>query len=132
MGVSFEIEREHGILRVAVDGRLDDAGLTALYRTVGETFARSGARAALLDLGGVTDFAVSSAVIEQLSRANTALPGTQTPRFIVAPQTHVYGAMRRFQLIGEPTRPRLLVVRSAQEVYDMLEISAPKFEPLEK
>ncbi len=130
MSVRFEIEREQKILRVAVDGRLDDAGVLALYRSVGETFARSGARAAILDLSGVTEFTVSGATVEQLSRSDTALPGVQTPRFIVAPQTHIDGAMRRFQLMGEPTRPRLLVLRSAQEAYDILEVPAPHFEPL--
>ncbi len=132
MEVTYQLERQHRIMRAVVTGPVDDAGVLALYGSVGAIFQRSGARAGVLDFSGATEFTVSSGLIDRLSHSLPALPGPETPRFIVAPQPHVYGAMRRFQSMGEPTRPRLLVVRSAQEVYDMLEISAPKFEPLEK
>lgn len=132
MAFRFDRDREHGILRVAVEGRLDDAALSELYRTVGERFVRSGARAAILDLTAVTDFAVTTRLIEQLSRAPTALPELQTPRFIVAPQTHVFATMRMFQLIGEPTRPGLLVVRTPQEAYAALQVESPAFERWEE
>ena len=131
MDVTYELERQHRILRAVVTGPVDDAGVLALYRSVGEIFARSGARAGILDLSGASEFTVSSGLIDQLAHSLPALPGVETPRFIVASQPHVYGAMRRFQSMGEPTRPRLLVLRSAQEAYDILEISAPHFEPLE-
>lgn len=131
MAVRLEVERTHGILRVMVEGRFDDSALEDLYRTVGARFVGSGARAAILDLTGVTDFAVSSELIQRLSRGPTALPEPETPRFIVAPQAHVYGAMRVFQSIGEPKRPYLVVVHSAAEAYAALGIAEPRFQLLE-
>ncbi|MBI2678164.1 MAG: hypothetical protein HYX28_05240 [Candidatus Koribacter versatilis] len=132
MAFHFELDRENGIFRVVGSGRVDDGELRELYRVVGERFARSGARAAILDVSAVTDFAVTSALIEQLSRGQPALHELETPRLIVAPQPHVYGAMRVFQSIGEPTRPRLLVLRSAAEAYALLGVAAPKFEKMEE
>lgn len=131
MAVHFELDRERGIFRTVASGRVDDDQLRELYRTVGERFARSGARAAILDLTAVTDFAVSGELIRELSRGEPALRERDTPRFIVAPQPHVYGAMRVFQSIGEPTRPRLLVTHSAAEAYAALGVTDPKFEKLE-
>ena len=131
MAFHFELDREHGVMRSVVSGRFDDAELRVLYGSVGERFTRSGARAAILDLSGVTDFAVSSELIKQLSRGEPALREHEVPRFIVAPQPHVYGAMRVFQSIGEPRRPKLLVTHSAEEAYAALGVREPKFEKLE-
>lgn len=131
MAHHFELDGEHRIFRTVASGRFDDAELRELYGSVGERFVRSGARAAILDLSAVTDFTVTTGLIQQLSRASTALPELETPRFIVAPQPHVFGAMRMFQSIGESKRPRLLVVRTAEEAYATLGVREPKFEPLE-
>jgi hypothetical protein len=53
------------------------------------------------------------------------------PRFIVAPQTHAFGLMRMFQIVGDATRPELRVVRSLDEALAALNITSPHFEPLD-
>jgi hypothetical protein len=124
----FELDRQHAILRVVAEGRVDDEALASLYRGVGEHYTRVAARAAILDFSAVTSFEVSLELIQLLAKSPTALPEPGTPRFIVAPQTHVFGAMRMFQLIGEPKRPRLLVVRTPEEAYAELGVESPRFE----
>jgi len=48
----------------------------------------------------------------------------------VAPEPHICGTSRMFQIMGAKTRPQLHVVRSANEAYEQLQVVEPKFKPI--
>jgi hypothetical protein len=80
-------------------------------------------------LRGVTKFEVSSHTVRGLARSAPAIP-VGYARVIVAPQAHLYGMMRMFQMLGELTRPDLQVVRTMEEAYQLLRVESPEFTPL--
>jgi hypothetical protein len=50
---------------------------------------------------------------------------------MIAPDTHLFGLSRMFQIQGEHQRPLLRVVRTMDEVLRILGIQSTYFEPLE-
>jgi hypothetical protein len=56
---------------------------------------------------------------------------SRRPRFIVAPATVGFGLSRMFQIVGEPTRPLLSVVRTLDEALAALDCQFPHFQILD-
>jgi len=54
------------------------------------------------------------------------------PRILVVSATAGYGLARMFQILGEPKRPLLKVVRTMDEALAALGVQSPHFEPLEQ
>ena len=52
------------------------------------------------------------------------------PRVLVAPQIHVYGLVRMFQIMGEESRPLLHVARTLNDALLSLGVQSPHFQPL--
>jgi hypothetical protein len=89
----------------------------------------TGARAAIFDLSGVTEFVLSKKFIQSLAREAPSMSASH-PLIIVVPSTHGFGLSRMFQSLGDQTRPLLQVVRTMDEALSMLKIPSPQFEPL--
>ncbi len=51
-------------------------------------------------------------------------------RVLVAPQIHVYGLVRMFQIMSEDSRPLLHVARTLDDAFAALGVQSPHFEPL--
>jgi hypothetical protein len=81
---------------------------------------------------GIADFShvktveVPSHTIRDRAKLPPAMPGGQL-FVIVAPQDHVFGLSRMFTMLAEQTRPHIRVVRTVDDAYRMLGITAPKF-----
>jgi len=132
MGFRFEFDPENKILLARFEGKLTDELLAGFYRAARKYSTATDARAGITDFSAVTEFAISSAIINQLARQEPAMPDATTrPRFIVVPKTHAFGLARMFQIIGETTRPLLSVVHSLDEALAALGAKSSHFEPLD-
>lgn len=131
MGFRFEFDPANKILLARFEGQLTAESLAEFYKAVREHSTATDANAGIMDLSSVTGFPVSSEFIRQLARREPAMPDATRPRIIVAPQAHVFGLARMFQIVGEATRPRLAVVRTLDEALLALGVQSPHFGPIE-
>src|SRR5271165_1840827 len=129
VGFVLELDAKNNVLRVSLQGQVSDAVLSDGYAAVEKYVASHGPCRAIVDVSEVTKFEVSSHAIRQLARSAPALPVGHM-RLVVAPQAHVYGMMRMFQMLGELTRPDLQVVRTMDEAYRLLRVESPEFSPV--
>jgi hypothetical protein len=131
MAYQFDFDGANRILRCRWDGPVTDESLRECYSTIRKYVALTHPRAGILDFSGVTSFEVASKTVQELARFAPPMSDPLVPRYIVAPSAHMYGLARMFQLIGEPTRPRLEVLRTSEEAYTLLGVEAPHFKPLQ-
>ena len=131
MPYHFEFDSTNRILRSRIEACLTDENLKGYYRVAAKYVARTDPRAGILDMSPVTALELSPEAVRELAALPPALPDPARPRFIVAPSPPIFGFARMFELEGEATRPNLHVVRSFKEIWAILGIREPKFEPLE-
>jgi len=118
--------QETKIRLIRVAGRLTDESLAALYKT---SRGYSVASFSIVDFSAVTEFAVSSEFIRYLAVQKPATADTTSLSCIVAPQTHVFGLCRMFQILGEGKLPLLEIVHTLDEAFVAMGIKSPHFEP---
>src|SRR5882724_2350386 len=131
MGYRFEFDSVNKILLLRVEGRFTDELLAQGQAVVRKYWAATAPSAGIVDLSSVTEFAVSTESLRQLADQELVVDSTTSPIVIVAPATAVFGVSRMFQLLGEPRRPQLQVVRTLEEASAALGIQSPHLEPLE-
>ncbi|MGO9864871.1 MAG: hypothetical protein ACLPLR_14755 [Terriglobales bacterium] len=132
MAVRFEFDAINKLLVARLEGKLTDELLAEFYEAVRGHATATDACAGIADFSGVTEFAVSNAMVRRLARQEPAMPDpTRRPRMVAAPQAHVYGICRMFQLMGESTRPLLTIVHTMDEALTKLGVQSPHLEPLE-
>jgi hypothetical protein len=129
MPYSFEFDSSNGILRCKLEGDVTDASLKECYEVVGKYAVLTSPRVSIVDFTNVASVIVSFQTVRELAHRMPAVPGFG-PRFLVAPSIHIYGLARMFQEIGGEARPELHVVRSVDEVYTLLGVPEPQFEPV--
>ena len=132
MSYRFELDPVNKILLLRFEGQLTDVALAESYQAIRKYWAATDASVGFWDFSAVTHFAVSSEYIRRLAREEPAMGAANTrPRFIIVPATVGFGLSRMFQLLGEPTRPLLSVVRTLDEALAALNIHSANFEPLD-
>lgn len=130
MAFQFEFNAPHQILRIRFDGTVSDEELARFYRLAVIQAARTGAKAAIIDFSAVTDFRVTTETMRNLANSPPAMPDPNLPRFVVAPDLLIFGLSRLFEMQGAQTRPNFYVLRNAEEIWTILAIPEPCFEPL--
>ena len=125
----FEYDAANRILAVRMHGTITDSIFKACYTETPRHVQGRDIRAALMDLTGVERYDVSAAAMRDVSRLAPLFPDP-TPRWVVAPQDHIFGMARMFQMLSPAGRDMLHVVRSAREAYDALGVTSPRFEQL--
>jgi hypothetical protein len=131
MALRVEFDPSNKILLLRFDGALTDESIEDFYRVIRQHWTAADARMGIVDFSTVTDFALSSNLLRQLAKQEPCVPDpTGRPRVIVAPQTHVFGLARMFQIMGETTRPLLHVVHTLDEAFAKLGVQSPRFELL--
>ncbi len=131
MALRIEFDPVNKILLAQVDGRLTDELLAGAYETVRKRAVATDPSAGIWDTSSVTEFAVSSDFVRSLATRGPIIADPTRPRIIVAPKIEAYGLFRMFQLVGEPTRPKLTIVHTMEEALSLLGVQSPHFEPLE-
>jgi hypothetical protein len=116
MAYRIEFDPVNRLLLFRIEGRLTDQSLTDAYQLIRQYSIATDALAGILDLSSVTEFAVSAEFIRGLASREPAMgDATRRRRVIVAPANVGFGLSRMFQIVGEPTRPLLSVVRTLDE-----------------
>jgi hypothetical protein len=99
MALRVEFDPSNKILLLRFDGALTDESIEDFYRVIRQHWTAADARMGIVDFSTVTDFALSSNLLRQLAKQEPCVPDpTGRPRVIVAPQTHVFGLARMFQI----------------------------------
>ena len=125
----FEYDAAHEVFVVRMYGRITDDIFKASYAATPQYLEGRPIRAALMDLSGVDTYDVSSAAMRDVSRLPPLFPDP-TPRWIVAPQVHIFGMARMFQMLSPIGRDMLHVVRSMPEALQAMGAAAAHFERL--
>lgn len=131
MGARYEFDKDHQVLLVYLDGRLSEESLGSLSQTGEKYFAATKPRAEIIDCSGVTEFALSSERIRQLAAQQLTPDVANRRRVIIVPTVHSFGLARMYQITGERNRPLISVVRTMSEALTALNITSPRFEPLD-
>ena len=130
MALRFEFDQANKILLLHLEGQLHDESVEESYRSIRKYWTTTGARMGIGDFSPVTEFDLSGDLITQLAQQEPCMPdGTSCPRVLVAPETHVYGLARMFQILAENTRPALSIVHTLDEAFKELGVRSPHFEP---
>jgi hypothetical protein len=130
MALRFEFDQANKILLLHLEGQVVDESVAESYRAIRKYWSTTGARMGIVDFSSVTEFALSGDLIIQLAQQEPCMPdGTSRPRVIVAPETHLYGLARMFQILAENTRPALSIVHTLDEAFETLGVQSPCFEP---
>lgn len=130
MSQHFEFDSTNRILLCRVVGRVTDEDLWEYHRVIGKYEKRTALRSAIVDCTAVTSYEATSATIRELAQGPPALSNSSLPLFFVAPSPHIFGMARMYQSLGEDTRPNLHIVHTSEEVWKLLGIAEPKFEPI--
>ena len=131
-GCRFEFDSVKQNPSAPVEGRLTDESVAEFYRAIREHWIASDASVGIVDFSAVKEFALSGDLIHRLAEQEPCIPDpTSRPRVIVAPDTHVFGLSRMFQILGEPSRPLLSVVHTLDEALAVLGIQSPHLAPVE-
>jgi hypothetical protein len=131
MSCHFEFDSTNRILRCRIEGRVADETLKKYYGLAAKFVALNAPCAGIFDMSAVTYFNVSPDTIRELANLPPAVADPNRPRFIVAASAHIFGMARMFELQGQSTRPNLHVVRTANEVWVILGVQEPHFEPIQ-
>jgi hypothetical protein len=130
MCAHFKFDATHRVLLLRVEGQFTEEVVRSNQASIRKYSTATGARAAIFDLSGVSEFVLSKKFIHSLAREEPSMPASH-PLVIVAPSTHGFGLSRMFQSLGDQTRPLLQVVRTMDEALSVFGIPSPHFEPLD-
>lgn len=131
MSFRFEYDAFHQILLGRFEGELNQESGAAFYAAIRKYGIATDARAGIWDFSAATEN-VASESIRRVARQEPAMPDPMNrPCFIVAPNSHLFGLSRMFQIAGEHKRPLLQVVRNLDEALAALGVKSPHFEHLE-
>ena len=85
----------------------------------------------IVECSSVTKFSMSAESVRYLARREPALKGVNCRRFFVMPSTVGFGMARMFQIAGDPHYDSVTIVRSLDEVRQMLNVGPFQFGALE-
>ena len=125
----FEYDATHRIFAVRMRGTITDAIFKACYAETPRYVQGRDVQAALTDLSDVQRYDVSAAAVRDVARLAPLFPDP-TPRWVIAPQDHIFGMARMFQMTSPAGRGMLHIVRSMTDAYAALGVTTPHFERL--
>jgi hypothetical protein len=131
MSYRFDFDSRHRIIRCRFEEAVNDQILKEYYGVAAKYSTLHAPCAGILDMSAVTSIAVSHRTIRELANLPPTIRDPASPRFIIAPSPQIFGMARMFELQGQDTRPNLHVVRSEKEVWAILGVQDPRFEPIQ-
>jgi hypothetical protein len=129
MSFRFEYDAANKILLGRFEGFLTEESAAAFYGAIRKYGIETDAKAGIWDFSSAKEN-VASETIRRVAKQEPAMPPSR-PCFIIAPDNHLFGLSRMFQMSGEHNRPLLQVVRTLDEAVRMLGVKSTDFEPLE-
>jgi hypothetical protein len=119
MPYNFEFDKDNKVLSTTFKGRLFFADFLPSEVETRRHILEKNPVAGIWDYSGVTNFALSSPEIQQLSQTPPFYP-SGVSRFVIAPGDYMFGMFRMFQMLGEKNHPELEVVRTSEDAYMIL------------
>lgn len=129
MAVTFEFAEAECLLRITLDGQVTNAILLDVWSKATRIATALPPSKTIVDLSGIKQLEVSSDLIASLARVKPVRPRGDVQVF-VAPGEVIFGMSRMFQILSEPTRHNLQIVRTMREAYELLEVDSPAFVPI--
>ena len=126
---SFEYDASKKVFAAHFSGPMTDESLKACYLNAARYVEGREIHGAIIDLTGVGSFSVSAAGVRQLSVLEPLVPDPAV-RYVIAPQAHIFGMARMFQMVSPKAREKFHVVRSLSAAHDALGVTAQEFEPI--
>ena len=123
MPFRFEFDREHRILLVLLEGEIRDSEVMTIKSVAASYLDRLRPAAAIADLSAMNIFHISGQTVRTAARQPSYVGAI--PSYIVAPEDHLFGMARMYELAGAAN---LHVVRSREEALAALGVRNPKFE----
>jgi hypothetical protein len=132
VAATWDFDPIHQILRSTFVGKVSDEDLLNHQRMSALLVEVLDPRSAIIDFSRVDSFDATPAALRRLAKLPPPMPKADRPRVVVAPQDHVLGLVRIFQIEGEATRPNLHVVRTVSEAWLIIaaDQSKARFEPV--
>lgn len=128
MSFRFEFEREHGILLMLFEGDIRDSEVLTMKGVIASYMEQLHPVAGIVDLSAVKKFQVSGEAIRTAARQ--ARYSATFTRFIVAPQDHLFGMARMYELSEGSVGGVLQVVRAREQALAALGVPDARFEPV--
>jgi hypothetical protein len=126
VAVTFELAEAECLLRITLDGRVTNAILLDVWSNATRIATALPPSKTIVDLSGITELEVSSDLVASIARVSPVRPRDYREVF-VAPREVVFGMSRMFQILAEPTRHNLQIVRTMREAYEFLGVESPAF-----
>jgi len=114
LSVTYTIDATEKVVLVAFAGEIEDADLIEIGPATKARPLFDPSFSELVDFSGVTGGTVSMFAIRTLAR-RTSIYNRNSKHIVIAPQPHVFGLTRMFQVFAEETRPNLVVVHTLEE-----------------
>lgn len=129
MSFHVEFSQPNNILRVSWQGTITDQEMRNYYAAVSSAMSSVGPCSLICDFSGISKLQVSSNMVKELA-ANPSFIAEGFRHVIVAPQEHVYGLVRMYEVLSH--RNNIIAVRNLGEAYRSLALTNPNFAPLGK
>ena len=131
MGFRFEFDPVNSILLTRMEGELTDDLVREADVGIRKHLSERNPLVHIVECSSVTKFSMSAESVRYLARREPALKGVNCRRFFVMPSTVGFGMARMFQIAGDPHYDSVTIVRSLDEVRQMLNVGPFQFGALE-
>lgn len=119
MRVELTVDANQKVVIVAFAGEISDTDLANIGAMTKSHPLFDSSFAEIVDFRGVTGGHISMFAVQTLAR-RTSIYHPASKHVIIAPQPHVFGLTRMFQVYAEETRPNMVVVHTMDEARDCL------------
>ena len=126
---AFDYDASAKVLVVSLSGPATDDSLKACYLNAARYIEGREIRGAIINLTNIDSFDVSAAGVRALAALEPIVPDPAV-RYVIAPQAHIFGMARMFQMVSPKAREQFHVVRTLDAAHEALGVTAPKFERL--
>jgi hypothetical protein len=127
--LKLEFDERNRIVRTVYVGVTTERDLRKGNALVKRFVESRGPYSGITDFSAVTKFKVSGGEMRGLASLTPAIP-MDCQKVVVAPADVTFGMSRMFQMLSEPFRPKVHVVRNTEEAYKLLRATMPEFSKL--
>ena len=117
--MQFTIDVDQKLVVSTYYGEVNDADLFDVVSLIGSHPDFDPTFSEIVDFSGVTGVAVSSFAIQKKARTESIFSPTSR-HVVVAPQTHIFGLSRMYEVYADETKPNVMVVRTMNEARKFL------------
>ena len=114
LSLQLTIDAAQRVVIVTFAGEISDADLMGIGSGTKAHPLFDPSFAEIVDFSAVTGGSVSTFAVQTLAR-RTSIYESGSKHVVIAPQPHVFGLTRMFQVLAEKTRPNMVVVHTRDE-----------------